>query len=304
MMNPLSTPIQASVLNLGACRDEQFAQDGADHGAFTGALLKVWNEGAFKGDYRAFRDAINAEIGSPSQTPQLFETLLKFPRFAEDVPFTINPTKKAQSVVVATGDLGTIEGEESDTISEAEVDAIFNRKSQGFVTRSRSDAMQWVDYADFDIFIKGLGLHHFGTDEFLILGGAHNGTGPCAGKNTYPPRHLWPRIAATAKALDVFRSRIGKPVAITNAFRSPAYNACIPGSATKSLHMEFNALDFKVSGMAAPDAAMALRVLRDREALFVGGIGRYNSFTHIDTRGSNATWPSGFRDASVPSNIA
>lgn len=304
MMNPLSTPIQASVLNLGACRDEQFAQDGAEHGAFTGALLEVWNNGAFKGDYRAFCNAINVEIGSPSQTPQVFDRLLKSPRFVDDVPFTLNPTEKAKPIVVAQGHMSTIEGEENDSITDAEVDAIFNRKDLGIQTRSGAAALVWPDYTDFDAFIRELGLQHFSTDEFLILGGAHNGSGPCSGKNTFPPRHLWHNIAATAQVLDTFRARIGKGVAITNAYRSPAYNACIPGSATNSLHMQFNALDFKVSGMAAPDAAMALRVMRDREGLFVGGIGRYNSFTHIDTRGSNATWPQNFRNENVPNAVS
>lgn len=303
MMHPLSTPIQASVLNLGACKDDQYAQDGAEHGAFTGALLKVWNGGTFAGDYRAFRDAINAEIDSPSQTPQLFEKLVRVPDFAKDVPFTLNPGKKAKPMTVITGGQGMTEGEEADSIPDAEVEAIFTRQSSGFMTRSAAAAMAWPDYMAFDAFIRGLGLQNFKTDEFLILGGAHQGAGPCAGKNTYPPQHLWSNIAATARALDTFRTRIGKPVAITNAYRSPAYNACIPGSATNSLHMQFCALDFKVSGMAAPDAAMALRVLRDREGLFVGGIGQYNSFTHIDTRGSNATWPQSFRDATPPHSL-
>ena len=89
MTNPLSTPIKASVLNLGACKDEQFAQDGRDHGAFTGALLKTWNDGAFTGNYRTFRDAIDAEIASHNQTPQLFDKLLRDPDFSGDVPFTL-----------------------------------------------------------------------------------------------------------------------------------------------------------------------------------------------------------------------
>ena len=304
MMNPLSTPIKASVLNLGACKDEQFAQDGNDHGAFTGALLKVWNDGQFKGDYRAFRDAINAAIGSNNQTPQLFEKLLKSSDFAEEVPFTLNPVRKAQPVLSgpAPVDPNADEGDENDSIPDVEVQAIYERQMTGMQTRSVSNARGWSLYAEFDDFIKGLGLAYFNTDEFLILGGSHNGTGPCAGKNTYPPKSVWANMAKTAQALDAFRARLGKPIAITNAYRGPAYNACI-GGARSSQHMKFCALDFKVSGMAAPDVAMALRIMRDREGLFLGGIGRYNSFTHVDTRGSNATWPPAFRDARVPASL-
>lgn len=52
--------------------------------------------------------------------------------------------------------------------------------------------------------------------------------------------------------------------------------------------------------MSAPAVAMALRWLRDKDGLFIGGVGRYNSFTHIDTGGNNATWFADFKAAHVP----
>ncbi|WP_425093043.1 D-Ala-D-Ala carboxypeptidase family metallohydrolase [Tropicimonas sp. S265A] len=309
LMNPLSTPIKASILNLGACMDTQFAMDGPQHGAFTGALLKVWDDGRFKGDYRDFRTAIDAQIGSPSQTPQLFERLLRDPMFVTDRPFTVQPegrthtsasgpTRPSASPTAATPEE---EGDEDDQPNEAQVEALFALKERGTALRDATAAMTWPDYADFDAFITSLGLKHFDTDEFLILGGAHNTSGgACFGKNTYPPRALWSNIAATARVLDHLRDRLGKSIVITNAYRSPAYNACIPKSSKKSLHMKFSALDFRVSGMAAPDVAEVLRWLRDKEGLFKGGIGRYNSFTHVDTRDHNATWPPEFRDSPLP----
>ncbi|MDE9449800.1 caspase family protein [Aliiroseovarius sp. Z3] len=306
MTAPLSSPIQASVLNLGACKDTQFAMDGPENGAFTGALLKVWDNGRFNGDYRAFRAAIDDEIGSDSQTPQLFEPLLKQPNFVLDRPFTLQPVGMAGSTACGSAKSRAApppptledadEGEENDLLPDAEVDAILSAKTRGAGFRSATAALEWSDYSDFDGFIRSLGLKNFCTDEFLILGGGHNTPGgKCQGKNTYPPRSLWTNIAKTAQALDHFRDRIGKPIAITNAYRGPAYNACI-GGAKASQHMKFCALDFKVSGMPAPEAAKALRWLRDKEGFFTGGIGRYNSFTHIDTRGNNATWPPAFRD--------
>ncbi|GHE98262.1 hypothetical protein GCM10016455_18690 [Aliiroseovarius zhejiangensis] len=306
MTAPLSSPIQASVLNLGACKDTQYAMDGPENGAFTGALLKVWDNGRFSGDYRAFRTAIDDEIGSDSQTPQLFERLLRDPNFVLDRPFTLQPegmaasacssATKSRSAPPATVAEDADEGDENDLLPDAEVDAILSAKTRGAGFRSATAALEWADYADFDGFIRSLRLKNFSTDEFLILGGGHSTPGgKCQGKNTYPPRSLWTNIAKTAQALDHFRDRIGKPIAITNAYRGPAYNACI-GGARQSQHMKFCALDFKVSGMTAPEAAKALRWLRDKEGFFKGGIGRYNSFTHIDTRGVNATWPPAFRD--------
>ncbi|WP_133486878.1 D-Ala-D-Ala carboxypeptidase family metallohydrolase [Aliiroseovarius marinus] len=306
MTSPLSSPIQASVLNLGACKDEQFAMDGPQNGAFTGALLKVWSDGAFAGDYRAFRIAIDAEINSDSQTPQLFEALLKEPNFVTDRPFTLLPAQghAAVSDPIARPSRASAEdeeGDEHDQIPDSEVRAILDAKARGAGFRNATPALNWPDYAEFDAFIRALGLRNFSTDEFLVLGGGHSTPGgACQGKNLYPPRNLWGNIAKTAQALDHLRDRLGKPIAITNAYRGPAYNKCI-GGAKSSQHMAFRALDFKVSGMDAPQVATALRWLRDKEGFFTGGIGRYNSFTHIDTRGTNATWPPAFRDAALPS---
>jgi len=306
MMSPLTSPVKASVLNLGACKDTQFATDGSDNGAFTGALLEVWNDGRFAGDYRAFRAAIEARIGRTDQTPQLFDALHRTPYFIGDIPFSIGTTEPARDVapayaaaaVTSAADVG--EGMEDDSLPDEDVRAIFEAKRDHVRMRSGDAALNWSDYAEFDSFIRGLGLQHFGTDEFLVLGGSHSTPGgSCSGLNTYPPRALWSNIAATARALETLRKRLGRPIAITNAYRAPAYNSCIDGSAA-SLHMKFNALDFKVSGMAAPDVAMALRWLRDKEGLCTGGIGRYNSFTHIDTRGNNVTWFADFKNASVP----
>ncbi|WP_371168122.1 caspase family protein [Aliiroseovarius sp. 2305UL8-7] len=101
MTAPLTSPIQASVLNLGACKDTQFAMDGDKNGAFTGALLKVWDSGRFSGGYLDFRHAIDAEINSEDQTPQLFDALIREPDFSSDRPFTIKPVARVGSMFTA-----------------------------------------------------------------------------------------------------------------------------------------------------------------------------------------------------------
>ena len=151
--------------------------------------------------------------------------------------------------------------------------------------------MSGFDHAEFAEFITGLNLRYFKPYEFLVLGGRHSDPhSPAFGKNSLPPRHLWPRIARTAQILDAFRLRIGAPVRITNAYRSAEYNKAI-GGAKASLHVEFNALDFVVEGGSRPSHWVStLRVMRDEEKMFKGGIGHYPSFAHLDTRGSNADW--------------
>lgn len=151
--------------------------------------------------------------------------------------------------------------------------------------------MSVFDPDQFADFINSLNLRHFAPYEFLVMGSRHNDpNSPCRGKNTMPPQALWPNIAKTAQILDDFRRRIGSPVRISNAYRSLAYNKCI-GGATSSQHMRFNALDFSVEGNSRPsDWARLLRSMRDDEGLFLGGVGLYATFVHLDTRGSNADW--------------
>lgn len=147
------------------------------------------------------------------------------------------------------------------------------------------------DHAAFADQVTSWNLRFFKPYEFLILGGRHNDPqSPAFGKNRLPPQELWPRMMRTAQILDAFRLRIGAPVRITNAYRSPEYNKAI-GGARSSLHVEFNALDFVVEGNSTPAQwVRTLRGMRNDEKLFKGGVGLYPSFAHVDTRGENADW--------------
>lgn len=142
--------------------------------------------------------------------------------------------------------------------------------------------------SDFTQFLNdhGLDLQHFSPKEFLVLGG-QNGFGPCAAKNKRPPQELWPNILATARVLAELRSRLNSAVVLSSVYRSPEYNACLPGSASGSLHMEFRAADFTCrDGNGSVYWATKLKEMRD-EGVFRGGIGVYQTFVHVDTRGRN-----------------
>lgn len=71
MTSPLTSDIEASVLQLAACMENELASDGDEYGAFTGALLSTWQEGRFSGDYRAFHKAIQQAMTHRAQTPVL-----------------------------------------------------------------------------------------------------------------------------------------------------------------------------------------------------------------------------------------
>jgi hypothetical protein len=84
-------PLRASVLLLAASQEWELAKDGYPHGLFTRALLEVWNDGAFRGDYRAFHAgifrAMRREVGD--QTPSLEFLGPENPAYQAQRPFTI-----------------------------------------------------------------------------------------------------------------------------------------------------------------------------------------------------------------------
>jgi hypothetical protein len=80
--------VKASVLLISGCQDNQLSADGDFNGLFTAQLLRVWKNGAFKGDYREFHASIVRRM-PPDQTPNYFRTGQTDPKFEAQHPFTI-----------------------------------------------------------------------------------------------------------------------------------------------------------------------------------------------------------------------
>jgi hypothetical protein len=107
--------------------------------------------------------------------------------------------------------------------------------------------------------------------------------------NTLPPRKMWKNIVPTLEAIDRVGARLGCDASeVVSAYRSPAYNARCRGASSRSWHQANVAVDVKFP-VRPSSVANASRALRSR-GVFKGGIGRYSTFTHIDTRGRNADW--------------
>jgi uncharacterized protein YcbK (DUF882 family) len=139
----------------------------------------------------------------------------------------------------------------------------------------------------FDAWANGLGLEFFRPHELRFLGGQHY-QGKARGLNTLPPKALLRNMERLARALDQIRREFGQPIRILSGYRSYAYNRAI-GGATYSRHMEFDALD--IAPMRGTVARLhATCVAARKRGLFVGGIGRYSGFVHIDDRGTNTNW--------------
>lgn len=81
----------------------------------------------------------------------------------------------------------------------------------------------------------------------------------------------------TLEALEAIRQHFDAPIKITSAYRCLMYNKEV-GSTDASQHPLGRAVDIKVKGVDPHD------VYDYADRLGLGGVGRYSTFTHIDTR--------------------
>lgn len=84
--------------------------------------------------------------------------------------------------------------------------------------------------------------------------------------------------------LQKIRTHFGKPVTITSAYRTPPHNSR-EGGTTYSQHLYGKAADIKISGVTPKKVADYAETLLES-----GGIGIYNTFTHIDVRSVKSRW--------------
>lgn len=94
--------------------------------------------------------------------------------------------------------------------------------------------------------------------------------------------------------LQALRNRLGRPLIITSAYRSPQHNRAV-GGATRSLHMRGTAFDVR---MENHDPAAFIAAAR---AVGFTGIGTYprSGFIHVDT-GPARSWGDAWPPSAVP----
>lgn len=89
------------------------------------------------------------------------------------------------------------------------------------------------------------------------------------------------------EVLQEIRNHFGKPVLISSAYRTQSHNTAVGGS-QKSQHMAGTAADIHISGISPLEVARyAEKLLPD-----TGGIGLYQTFTHLDVRAKRTRWDS------------
>lgn len=136
----------------------------------------------------------------------------------------------------------------------------------------------------FEQYINRQGFRYFTGEELARYFTRKRGDA----RNTYPPNMLWPKFLPTLRLVDDLRRVLGKPVRITSSYRSPGYNEAV-GGAPMSQHKKFTAADIQCDGVPPHEVYKILRLWRD-QGRFTGGLGLYQTFVHVDTRGENADW--------------
>lgn len=82
--------------------------------------------------------------------------------------------------------------------------------------------------------------------------------------------------------LQQLRDNLGRSITINSAYRCPDHNAAVGGE-KNSQHMKGHATDIVIKGMSPDEVADACEKIFD-------GLGRYDTFTHVDSRGKRARW--------------
>ena len=111
---------------------------------------------------------------------------------------------------------------------------------------------------------------HFKESEFTC----HCGCGGCK---------IDPKLIVL---LEKIRSLLNRPITILSGYRCEAHNKKVNGK-QHSKHMLGQAADIVVAQMTPNEVHTFLTHHMDKE---IGGMGKYNDFTHVDVREGHARW--------------
>lgn len=89
--------------------------------------------------------------------------------------------------------------------------------------------------------------------------------------------------------LQRIRDHFGVPISINSAVRCPRHNGRVGGS-PRSQHLRGLAFDLHVHGIDPGEVASYIEGKMDSGDFPPGGVGRYDTFTHVDFRGRPARW--------------
>jgi len=90
------------------------------------------------------------------------------------------------------------------------------------------------------------------------------------------------------KVLELLRRTLARPITIISGRRCASHNAAV-GGAPHSQHLLGNAADIRVDGITPRQVHTEISALH-RNGVYIGGLGLYKSFVHVDVRHSIARW--------------
>lgn len=130
------------------------------------------------------------------------------------------------------------------------------------------------------LFLKGKKKNYFTIDQFNSSDGA---TMPLSVKKN---------VNSLIKELNVIQKAIGKDkkLTVSSGYRSPQLNSKVPGAAKNSFHIKGLAVDLQSKYISPGELANQIEKLISQGKIKQGGLGRYSSWTHYDTRGTKARW--------------
>lgn len=106
------------------------------------------------------------------------------------------------------------------------------------------------------------------------------------------PTEVLSNIKLVAVNLQILRDHVDSPIKINSGYRCTAYNKNI-GGAMNSQHVLGKASDIVVSRLNPDEVFDTVQDLR-RNPMLKGvsfqGLGRYDTFTHVDIRDNYTTW--------------
>jgi len=107
----------------------------------------------------------------------------------------------------------------------------------------------------------------------------------CKDGTPYPEHWRASRAIPLAHEFERIRAAVGKPIPILSGYRTPAYNARIPGAAKASQHVQGRALDLRPpKGMTVSDLLRTVLLVAKRPDSRLRGVGEYGWGVHIDIR--------------------
>lgn len=104
------------------------------------------------------------------------------------------------------------------------------------------------------------------------------------------PREYYGNVQRMMEILEIIRAYLGgKPIYINSGWRSHQHNDN-EGGATNSMHLVAKAVDFWSKHYTPVQIQQAIKTLRATGQIPKGGIGYYNTFTHIDIGRPRQWW--------------